>query len=156
MLAIKSKPKVSYSLISGADFNFKLVAGQLAGVAPLYPGFKEWLYFTFRPDFYRGLRSIILAVSEGELAGLSLLKRTTEENKICTFFVNPYFRENKVGTELMKWSLDHFNGNKTIISVSQEKEAELYPTLKNAGFEMSYSMPDYYRVGTKEVFYTVD
>ncbi len=154
MLAIKVKPKVSYSVMREASFDFKLLANQLSEVAPLYPGFKEWLYFTFRPEYFLGKRSILIATSEGSLAGMSLLKKTSDENKICTFFVNPFFRENKIGTEMMKRSLDHFKGDRTLISVSEERKEELYPTLSSAGFELSHSMNGFYRAGTKELFYT--
>lgn len=151
ILKINSTAKLSHT--SHTCANFKTVASQLKDVAPLYPHFKSWLYFTFKPGFERGLRSIISARIDGRLAGLALLKNDAIEKKICTFFVLPEFREQGIGSKLMKESLAFLDSSETFISVSEERDSELFPLLSSNGFRCSSRITGYYRKDKYESFY---
>ncbi|MBC2689796.1 GNAT family N-acetyltransferase [Pseudomonas kielensis] len=154
MIAIIMKPAIRYKLFSEMSVDFIFLAKHLSAVAGLYPGFKEWLYFTFKPEFARGVREVIVAYSGNEIAGLALLKRTSVENKICTFYVFPSFRDNDIGKDLIDRSISFLdNGREMMISVSEEREAELFPLLRKSGFKLHYKIEDLYRIGKSESFY---
>lgn len=153
MIATTVRPIIRYKLLSEMSVDFIFIAKHLAAVAHLYPGFKEWLYFTFKPEFSRGARDVLVAYSGNDISGLALLKRARSEHKICTFYVFPSFRGGNIGHELMDRSISFLDGREISISVSEEREIELSPLLKNAGFTLHYKLEDHYRVGNYESFY---
>ncbi|MEX5686642.1 GNAT family N-acetyltransferase [Pseudomonas silesiensis] len=154
MLAIISKAKLDFEIIEG-DFPIKGIAASLADAGSLYPGFKSWLYFTFRAGMINNQRKIIVAHHNGEVAGLSLIKKNLEEKKICTFYVRPEFRGCGLGGELMSESLRILDHNDIGITVSEERNDELYPLLNSSGFTVVSKKSDYYRSGKAEIFYSL-
>nr|WP_237617462.1 GNAT family N-acetyltransferase [Pseudomonas putida] len=98
-------------------------------------------------------RKIIVAHQNGEVAGLSLLKNTVEEKKICTFYVLPEFRGYGLGGDLMSKSLQILDRNGIEITVSEERHEELSPLLSSSGFTLVSVKSDYYRNGKDEIFY---
>lgn len=154
MLAIISKAKFDFEIIEG-DFPIKEIAASLADVGSLYPEFKSWLYFTFRAGMINNQRKIIVAHHDGQVAGLSLLKKNTEEKKICTFYVRPEFRGYGLGTDLMSESLGVLGHNDIGITVSEERHDELYPLLSASGFTLVSVKSDHYRNGKDEMFYNL-
>lgn len=152
MLAIISKAKFDFEIIEG-NLPVKEIAASLADVGLLYPGFKNWLYFTFRSGMINNQRKVIVVHHNGEVAGLSLLKNTIEEKKICTFYVLPEFRGYGLGGELMSESLRILDHNGVEITVSEERHDELSPLLSASGFTLMAVKPDYYRNGKEEIFY---
>ncbi|NBA84044.1 GNAT family N-acetyltransferase [Pseudomonas putida] len=152
MLAKISKAKFDFEIIE-SNLPVKEIAVSLADVGLLYPGFKNWLYFTFRAGMINNQRKIIVAHQNGEVAGLSLLKNTVEEKKICTFYVLPEFRGYGLGGDLMSKSLQILDRNGIEITVSEERHEELSPLLSSSGFTLVSVKSDYYRNGKDEIFY---
>lgn len=152
MLAIISKATFDFEIIE-RDLPAKEIAASLADVGSLYPGFKNWLYFTFRAGLINNQRKIIVAHQNGEVAGISLLKKTIEEKKICTFYVLPEFRGYGLGCDLMSESLRILDHSDIGITVSEERHGELSPLLSASGFTLMKVNPDYYRNGKDEIFY---
>ena len=90
-----------------------------------------------------GKRQAIVAHDGNQVYGCALLKVSSDENKICTFFVHPDVREQGLGDDIMCLSLKHF-GNCPIISVSDNRTVELQPLLKKHGFKIYSSVKDMY------------
>ncbi|HEC1609922.1 GNAT family N-acetyltransferase [Pseudomonas aeruginosa] len=152
VLAIISKANFDLEIIEG-ELPTKEIAASLADVGSLYPGFKSWLYFTFRAGMNKNQRKIIIAHRNGIIAGLSLLKKTTEEKKICTFYVLPEYRGYGLGGELMNESVRHLDHKDIGITVSEERHNELSPLLISSGFTLESIKPGHYRNGKDEIFY---
>ncbi|MEX5500800.1 GNAT family N-acetyltransferase [Pseudomonas syringae] len=155
MIATTVRPVIRYDYLSAMSVDFMFIANHLSAISHLYPGFKEWLYFKFKPEFLSGSRDILVAYDGNNIAGLSLLKFSDFEHKICTFYVMPAYRGLSIGHELMNRSLSFLCKRNVSISVSQEREAELYPVLKNSGFRLDRKVEGAYRSGVVESFYSV-
>ena len=155
MIALKIQPQVSFAYLHASGGDFREVAYLLSDVAPFYPNFKEWLFFKFQPEARLGMRDVLLACVDDQIVGLSLLKKTAAERKICTFYVVPSFRGRGLAYDLMDRSISAIGGSDTVITVSEERDAELFPTLNKFGFELSDSVQDMYRPGKKENIYRV-
>ena len=52
-----------------------------------YPEYKTWFLTTQTPGIYDGTRNIIIAHIKDRIVGFVSLKKTAEEKKICTFYV---------------------------------------------------------------------
>jgi ribosomal protein S18 acetylase RimI-like enzyme len=152
VLAIISKATADFEIIE-SDLHFKKIAASLADVSAYYPEFKSWLYFTFRAGIYVGERKILVAHSDGDIAGLALLKNSISEKKICTFYVLPEYRDDGVGRSLMHKSLQTLGHNDIGISVSEERHSELSPLLRSCGFSLDSVLPGRYRNEKSEFFY---
>lgn len=133
MSGIIIKPSIKFEL-AAPNFDVTKIVPALESVAPLYPEFNSWFKNKFLTNFYKGERDILLAHNGDKLCGLSLLKRSPEENKICTFYVMPEFQGKALGSQLMDKSIEYFRGNDVLISVSNERLTELYPVLAAKGF----------------------
>lgn len=152
MFAIKinSTPRFSRG---GSDVSFKYIANCLSDVSGLYPNFKNWLYMTFRPGHLNGSRTVLFSYVGDKVSGISMLKHDLLERKICTFYVLPEFRGRGLGAELMNRSVDILGGKDIVITVSEERTADLYPTLMNSGFIFNGSSDGMYRSGKFENIY---
>lgn len=150
--------KLSFSEISSAyDFKRSEAMPVLASVSHLYPNFDAWLTFRFSRGLGSGERKAIIAHDGNNVLGVSLLKLTAEENKICTLIVSENARcacsDMKVGTKLMKRSLELVNSGDVLITVCSERHQELTPLLHNFSFEKTNEIKNFYRSGSSEFFY---
>lgn len=143
--------RIDYEVLQ--DVTYSQIASLLKEVSPLYPNFDAWLAF----KFFRGLKSdgrkVAVAHDGDQILGAALLK-TQEENKICTFYVLPEFRDLKIGSNLMSFALSTFGSESVSITVSDERLDELSPLLKSKGFELTSSHKDLYRTNISEHFFT--
>ena len=152
---------LSFCEISCAyDFKQSEAMSVLASVSHLYPNFDAWLTFRFIRGLGCGERKAIIAHDGNNLLGVSLLKLTEEEKKICTLFVNEKARRTcsdmKVGTNLMKRSLDLLNSGEISITVCSERHEELMPLLHNFSFEKTHEINKLYRDDSSEFFYRLN
>lgn len=152
MVGIVVKPSISIESVD-SNFDVSKINHALDDVSKLYPDFQSWFRNKFIPSFNVGERSILVAHNGNELCGVSLLKKTLEEDKICTFYVLPEFRGQKLGEALLDRSLEYFSTPDVVISVSKERVEELYPVLRSRGFQLESCIEDLYRKGNKEHFY---
>jgi GNAT superfamily N-acetyltransferase len=128
---------------------YPVLKGFLSDVSSLYPGFDAWLNFKVR----RFERNIVLACHNDSIVGVSILKDSESEKKISTFYVAPDFRGQGIGQALMSKSLQLLDSYDTFITVSEERNIELFPLLQRNGFVLDKAVPDLYRLGKDELFY---
>ncbi|MDG0806817.1 GNAT family N-acetyltransferase [Pectobacterium brasiliense] len=150
---LKKEKKTTMEIATIAEFNFHDLRSFMHHVSEFYPEFGGWLNFKFLRGLNNGDRKALIIKDNGEIAGLSLLKITQKENKICTFFVAPEHRGKGFGTELMKSSLEYFYGS-VDITVCEERNASLYPFLEKHGFHSTSQIEGIYRPGVVEFYYT--
>jgi ribosomal protein S18 acetylase RimI-like enzyme len=155
MITLKTKYKTHCELANINTINFLRLSRTLSDVSPHYPNFKEWLYFTFRKEMIQGLRTIAVARHQGVYAGFSLLKNASNEKKICTFYVLPSFRGMSIGSQLMDFSTTYLGNTDISITVSEERNPELYPLLRRKGFSLESRVKGYYRDNADEYFYSL-
>lgn len=146
--------KPSFKIITAPkDFDITKINAALNEVAPLYPDFEDWFNNKFLPSFYVGKREILYAYSDDKLCGISLIKKTEEENKLCTFYILSEARGKGLGSDLLDKSLEYFQNESTIISVSNERLTELYPMLSSKGFVLDNCIEHMYRHENIEHFF---
>ena len=58
-----------------------------------YPDYYQWYFRTNIPRIIEGSGEAIFYLDGFEIVGLSMLKRTTEEAKICTLLINEDYRK---------------------------------------------------------------
>jgi len=137
---------------SAARFSKLRMRSFLKPVSYLYPNFEAWLNFTFVRQLGEGKRQAIVAHDGNRVYGCALLKVSADENKICTFFVHPDAREQGLADDMMRLSLERFD-NCPIISVSEDRTAELQPLLKKHGFKVYSSVENMYWPHKSEDFF---
>lgn len=152
MIGVIIKPSFKIELAE-KDFDVSKIAPALKNVAPLYPNFNIWFNNKFLRNFYIRNRDILVAHNGQEICGISLLKKSLEENKICTFYVMPEFKGRELGSKLLEKSLNYFDDNEVLISVSNERLSELYPTLSSKGFVLDSCVEHMYRNENIEHFF---
>ncbi|HAS3568115.1 TPA: GNAT family N-acetyltransferase [Vibrio cholerae] len=152
MTGIIIKPSFKIELVE-KRFDVSKLAPALDNVAPLYPNFNIWFKDKFLFNFYIGNRDILFAHNGNNLCAVSLLKKTPEENKICTFYVMPEFQGRELGSKLLEKSLNYLDDKDVLISVSNERLSELYPTLSSKGFVLDNCVEHMYRNENIEHFF---
>ena len=101
-----------------------------------YPEYARWFWNKFISGLKKGERMYIIAQEDNTLAGCVLIKKTPEEQKICTFFVEGGFREKGLGKQLMDQTLKEL-GLHPLITVSGRNLPLLSRLLKQSGFHLS-------------------
>lgn len=150
-LNVLVKPNFEVSLYNSVQF--PILRKFLSEIEYLYPNFDAWINFKFRRNLASGERQILVAHNSYEIVGAALLKKTKEENKICTFYISPEHRNRNIGRDLMGLALSTLNSDDVSITVSEERMVELSPLLASKGFTFEKKIPDLYRNGSSEYFY---
>lgn len=118
-----------------------------------YPRHNEWYRGIIR-EFKAGFdREIIVAYDGKEIAGVSILKKSQLEKKICSLRVAKEYRGNGLGRALFQKSLDYLETDKPILTVSQNKENEFKKIFKYFGFSLEQIYPGKYRPDLSEYCY---
>lgn len=108
-----------------------------------YPEYKNWFLNKHVPGL--GInRNILFAVHKMEIVGVINLKNTDMEKKICTLYVKPGFRFNKIGTTLLKMAFEQLGTNKPLITISDDKLFELRKFIVNNNWEISEKLDNFY------------
>lgn len=129
-------------------------SGQLrALLRPLsydYPDFWKWFNRVCNDELNAANhdRKLLLCEYQNELVGVAILKRS--ESKICTLFVDPKYRGLGVGTDLLRSSMEEFETDTPLITVSDNHVLECENLFQYFGFKLDDVKQDYYRVGHTE------
>jgi GNAT superfamily N-acetyltransferase len=137
MFNVITKPISGIDVVSSRSDALRVLRPKtLSAVAVNYPEFDSWLNFTFLRGMPSGERTVLVAHCDGILSGISLLKNTKAEKKICTFFILPEFRGQGVGSDLMSKSLNYLGDDRINITVPEPRLGELKGLLDSSGFEL--------------------
>lgn len=116
-----------------------------------YPEYKSWFLTTQVPGIYDGTRNIIIAHIKGRIVGFVSLKKTKEERKICTFYVEKSFRKNKIGTMLVEKAIKYLETEKPLITIPLSKLNEFTKIGEKYNWEISDIKENLYRLNDPEV-----
>ncbi|RLM18754.1 hypothetical protein BIY29_17750 [Brenneria alni] len=136
---------------TAAEFAKHNIREFLEQIACFYPDFHAWLNFTFVRQLNGIERNVLIIKENGEIAGVSLLKKTEEEKKVCTFFIAPKFQRKGYGSTLMEKSLSYLQAP-AHITVCEERWEEMQEFLDKHKFQLNEEVSGYYRPGYKEYF----
>ena len=116
-----------------------------------YPEYKTWFLTTQTPGIYDGTRNIIIAHIKDRIVGFVSLKKTAEEKKICTFYVEKKFRKNKIGTILVEKAIEYLGTEKPLITIPLNKLNEFTRIGEKYNWEISDIKENLYRLNNPEV-----
>lgn len=148
------KKGIESELAKKLFFNLELF---LVDLAFEYPFFKEWLKGVFDELISTDQRIIVLCCgsSKFDIKGVSILKKTRDEKKICTLRVDKSYRNQGIGSVLLRRSIEILEENKPLITVSGIHMKEFSPFLKKHGFVLKDKVKSLYRRGSYEYFFNV-
>lgn len=125
----------------------------LVEASEYYPSFHEWYFNKVVPDIQNGNRKIVSEIRDGKIAGIAILKDSTEEKKICTLRISPDFQNRGIGVRLFKKSFEILHTNKPFLTVSEEKLPEFQKIFDYFNFELTSIADGMYRHGKKEYIF---
>ena len=123
-----------------------------AAFSDYYPNFKKWWDDKVMPGITNGERMVFCAYRDTKIVGFMVLKRTVEENKICSFYVLPEYRQSGVGTFMMRVATEILS-DKLIITVPEPLTYAYESLLVRYGFNKTAEVPDLYVHGITEIVY---
>lgn len=108
----------------------------LADSVYYYPRHNEW-YKGVVQELRDGTeREMIIVYDSKTIAGVSILKKSQIEKKICSLRVAKEYRGKGIGTSLFKKSLEFLETDKPILTVSQGKKEEFQKIFNYFGFSL--------------------
>lgn len=116
-----------------------------------YPDYKQWYTTIHVPGLYDSTRNIIIAHIKDKIVGFVSLKKTKEEKKICTFYVEKRFQKNKIGTILVERAITYLEEEKPLITIPLDKLHEFTRIGRRLGWQITDIKENLYRVGSPEV-----
>lgn len=117
-----------------------------------YPNFMDWYFNTVLPEIKHGLRKIYVAYSGTQIAGVMILKKSTEK-KICTLRVSQNYRGQGLGHRFMELALDELEENLPLITVSDRHIKEYRSLFKDYHFSPSELHYNKYILGHAEIVF---
>lgn len=116
-----------------------------------YDNYKEWYLNTQVPGIYDHTRNIIIAHSNNNILGFVSLKKTPQEKKICTFYVEKMFRKNKIGTILVEKAINYLEEERPLITIPMNKLQEFTKIGEKYNWEITDIKENLYRTTYPEV-----
>lgn len=116
-----------------------------------YDNYKEWYLNTQVPGIYDHTRNIIIAHSNNNILGFVSLKKTPQEKKICTFYVEKTFRKNKIGTILVEKAINYLEEERPLITIPMNKLQEFTKIGEKYNWEITDIKENLYRTTYPEV-----
>ena len=116
-----------------------------------YPDYRNWYQTIQVPGIYDGTRNIIIAHIADRIVGFVSLKKTQEEKKICTFYVEKSFRKNQIGTLLATKAVEYLEEDKPLITIPMDKLHEFTRIGEKYNWEITDIKENLYRTTTPEV-----
>lgn len=117
-----------------------------------YPMHKEWFYNKFVKELDGKKREIIYYEMDSLIYGVAFLKKTDEEKKICTIYVDEKYRKQGVGNLLIKASMDFLETTKPLISMPDYKEKCFKKIIERYNWEKTQEIDCLYSNNKEIVF----
>ena len=127
-----------------------IVVESLISLETYYPSIKEWYYHKVLPGIFRSTREILLVADSSCIIGLSIIKKSTIEQKICTLRISDGYCNNGIGTMLLETSINLFSTSTPIISVCDNNLPVIKKLLNRFDFSLTQICPNYYTHGSTE------
>lgn len=116
-----------------------------------YPNYRNWYQTVQVPGIYDGSRNIIIAHISDRIVGFVSLKKTAEEKKICTFYVEKSFQRNRIGSLLATKAVEYLEEDKPLITIPMDKLHQFTRIGEKYNWEITDVKENLYRTTTPEV-----
>jgi hypothetical protein len=128
----------------------KKIYNEIFHLEKYYPNFKEWYFNKVTNGIIEGNRSFIIEIRDCKIAGISILKDTEKEKKICTLFVSDEYKSKGLGIKLFERSMKMLNTDKPLASVSEDRLKDFERIFNYFNFNLSNEYQDLYLPNKKE------
>lgn len=119
-----------------------------------YPQFREWYQKLFTSDFeLRPDREIIICSYQSGFAGVTILKKTAEEQKICTLRVARKYQKQGIAKNLMKLGIEWLEDERPLVTLHKSKEREFKALFDYFDFKLEQKCRGYYNLFGSELVY---
>lgn len=131
-----------------------LVSKFLSDLVKDYPRHNEWYIKMVMSTWLNEDRNILVCInSKGQIIGVSILKSSLSEKKICTLRVANKYQNKGIGRELVKKSFVWLDSDKPIVSVSESKKEQFDSIFKYFGFKLEQECIGIYQKDRVECVY---
>ena len=118
-----------------------------------YPDYENWFWEKQVTGLFEGTRDIIVAIKNNKVIGISNIKNTSLEKKICTLSVDKRYRMKTIGSKLVDISLKLLNTKTPVITMSLCKLPEFSSIIKKNNWVVTSIYKDLYKEGLYEIFF---
>jgi len=116
-----------------------------------YPNYEDWFWEKQVRGLFNGDRDIIVAIKNNKVIGISNIKNTLEEKKICTLTVDKKYRMKTVGSRLVDISIAMLGTSSPIITMSVDKLSDFRGIIKRYNWEITGVKKELYKEDVYEV-----
>jgi GNAT superfamily N-acetyltransferase len=137
-----------YVLSTMRDKNFSRAANEIYLLTDYnklqYPEYYKWYYQTNIPRILDGEGEAIFYLDGFQIVGLSMLKRTDDEAKICTFFIDEEYRKRGYSSLLLEDSFGYLGTESPIITIPENRLDEFSKIIEAYGWVPTETTDKYY------------
>ena len=137
-----------YILSSMRDKNFSRAVNEIYLLTDYnklqYPEYYKWYYQTNIPRILSGEGEAIFYLDGFQIVGLSMLKRTDDESKICTFFIDEEYRKRGYSSLLLEDSFGYLGTESPIITIPENRLDEFSKIIEAYGWVPTETTDKYY------------
>ena len=137
-----------YILSAMRDKNFSKAANEIYLLTDYnklqYPEYFKWYYQTNIPRILSGEGEAIFYLDGFQIVGLSMLKRTDDEAKICTFFIDEEYRKKGYSSMLLEDSFGYLGTESPIITIPENRLDEFSKIIDAYGWVPTETIDKYY------------
>ena len=137
-----------YVLSTMRDKNFSRAANEIYLLTDYnklqYPEYFKWYYHTNIPRILDGEGEAIFYLDGFQIVGLSMLKRTEDESKICTFLIDEEYRKKGYSKMILEDSYDYLGTEKPLITIPEKRLDEFSKIIEAYGWVPSEIIDEYY------------
>ena len=117
----------------------------------IYPGYKDWYYNKQIKGCLDLNRNIIfIRNNEDKIIGISSLKKTKEEKKICTLFILEPYRNKGIKKILLEESFKYLETEKPLITISEENLDIFKSTIEEYNWKLIEIVDGIYKSNHRE------
>lgn len=150
MLSTRTSEPSPWPLLSPSGPALEQVWLCLEHLESQYPGFRTWFWNKVAPGIEAGERRVFTHTGRDGVNGAVIAKSHGRERKLCTIWVAPAARERGIASDLVDEALDWLEDPRPLLTVPEERLAELTPLTRARGFTPTQSIRSCYRTGRVE------
>ena len=109
-----------------------------------YPEYYRWYYQTNIPRILSGEGEAIFYLDGFQIVGLSMLKRTADESKICTFLIDEEYRKKGYSKLILEDSYEFLGTEKPLITIPEKRLDEFSKIIEAYGWVPTETTDEYY------------
>jgi ribosomal protein S18 acetylase RimI-like enzyme len=117
-----------------------------------YPKHREWFFEKHLPGVGKD-REVLFVRVYNNVYGVAFLKNTTDEKKICTFYIAEHGRNMGVGRAMMRETLNYLQTNTPIITMPGHKVRFFLDFVHIHNWKIQQILKDFYVRNQDEIVF---